>query len=174
MARHPATPRIPTHPPRATRRRRANTARNEHDLGGERGSVSAELVIATPLLLLMLLAVVQFGCWSHATHIAQAAAARGLAAARTETATHTDGTTAAERLLDQLGTGLLTHPTIHCDRGTTAVSVRIDASTVTVIPFLHLEVHAEADGPIEHFSPVGDRFMNSEGSVAGNPSGGDR
>jgi Flp pilus assembly protein TadG len=46
-------------------------------LRGDRGAVSVELVLATPLLLLMLLAIVQFALWSHATHIAQAAASQG-------------------------------------------------------------------------------------------------
>ncbi|MGH3185480.1 MAG: TadE/TadG family type IV pilus assembly protein, partial [Streptosporangiaceae bacterium] len=36
----------------------------------ERGSATAELVIATPLLLLLILAIVQFALWEHATHVA--------------------------------------------------------------------------------------------------------
>src|SRR3954447_6617897 len=41
----------------------------------ESGSVSVELVVATPLLLL-LLCIVQFAVWWHANHVAQAAAAQ--------------------------------------------------------------------------------------------------
>ncbi len=45
----------------------------------ESGSATAELVIATPLLLLLILAIVQFALWEHATHVAQAVAQQGLA-----------------------------------------------------------------------------------------------
>ena len=39
----------------------------------ERGAVSAELVIATPLLLLLIMGVIQFALWQHAEHIAWSA-----------------------------------------------------------------------------------------------------
>ena len=71
---------------------RAGWRRVRRALRGDRGSVSAELVIATPLLLLMLLAIVQFALWSHATHIAQAAASQGLAVARSQNGTAAAGT----------------------------------------------------------------------------------
>jgi len=49
--------------------------------GDERGSV--ELVVATPLLLLMILMVIQFAMYEHASQVAQATAAQALAATRT-------------------------------------------------------------------------------------------
>ncbi|MDQ3885870.1 MAG: pilus assembly protein, partial [Actinomycetota bacterium] len=64
-------------------------------------------MIATPLLLLMLLAIVQFALWSHATHIAQAAASQGLAAARAQHAAAA-GSAGAQQMLDQLARGPLT------------------------------------------------------------------
>jgi Flp pilus assembly protein TadG len=86
----------------------ARWSRLRRAVHGDRGSVSAELVIATPLLLLLLLTIVQFALWSHATHIAQAAAAQGLAAARVQDATAAQGSVAARHVLDQLGRGPLT------------------------------------------------------------------
>ncbi|HEY3709387.1 MAG TPA: TadE/TadG family type IV pilus assembly protein, partial [Amycolatopsis sp.] len=56
-------------------------------LRGDQGEVTVELVIATPLLLLALLAIIQFAVWSHATHVAQAAASQALATARTQDGT---------------------------------------------------------------------------------------
>ena len=41
-----------------------------------------ELVIATPLLLLLVLLIAQFALYMHATHIAQAAASEALSEAR--------------------------------------------------------------------------------------------
>ena len=119
----------------------------------DRGAVSAELVIATPLLLFLLLAIVQFALWSHATHIAQAAASHGLAAARAQDGTAAGGTTAAQRVLDQLGRGPLIGTHLNTARGTDTASVRIRGHAVAVIPLVHLPVHAEAAGPVERFIP---------------------
>lgn len=120
---------------------------------GDRGAVSAELVIATPLLLLMVMAIVQFALWSHATHIAQAAAAQGLAAARAQDATTAQGDAAAQRLLGQLGRGPLTHIRIDTTRSGDTMVIRVSGQASAVIPLLHLPVHAEATGPLERFSP---------------------
>jgi Flp pilus assembly protein TadG len=122
-------------------------------LHGDRGSVSAELVIATPLLLLMVLAIVQFALWSHATHIAQAAASQGLAGARVQNATAAQGTAGARHVLDQLGRGPLINTRIDTRRGADAASIRVSGEASAVIPFLHLAVHAEAVGPVERFVP---------------------
>jgi hypothetical protein len=141
-------------------------------LRGDRGSVSVELVIATPLLLLMLLAIVQFALWSHATHIAQAAASQGLAAARVQTGTAADGSAEAQQVLDQLGRGPLTNTHIAATRGADAASIRVTGEASALIPLLALPVHAEAAGPVERFVPNVDGFANSEAVSGGNPSAG--
>ncbi len=115
--------------------------------------MSAELVIAAPLLLLLLLAIVQFALWSHATHIAQAAASQGLAAARTQNGTAEAGMASAQQLLDQLADGPLADSAISADRTATSASVQITGTTTVVVPFLRLPVHAEAAGPVERFAP---------------------
>jgi Flp pilus assembly protein TadG len=120
-------------------------------LRGDRGAVSVELVIATPLLLVMLLMIVQFALWSHATHIAQAAASQGLAAARVQHGTTSAGTASAQQMLDQLARGPLTGPRVHVDRTATTATVRISGAATAVIPFLTLQ--AEATGPVERFVP---------------------
>ncbi|GAA2686026.1 MULTISPECIES: TadE/TadG family type IV pilus assembly protein [Actinosynnema] len=120
-------------------------------LRGDRGSVSAELVVVTPLLLLALLAIVQFALWSHATHIAQAAAAHGLAATRAVHGTASAGTAAARQLLDQLARGPLADPSVAAKREAVTASVRITGTASRVVPFLTLPVHAEASGPVERF-----------------------
>lgn len=120
---------------------------------GDRGSVSAELVITTPVLLLMLLGIVQFALWSHATHIAQAAAARGLATARAQDTSTTQGAAAAQQVLDDLGRGPLRRTQIRIDRDATTATVEIRGEATTLIPLLRLPVHAETTGPRERFSP---------------------
>lgn len=148
MTRPPTQHRAAPHRARASREIRRG-------LRADRGSATTELVIATPLLLLMLMAIVQFALWSHATHIAQAAAAGGLAAARTHNGTTDIGNASAQRLLDQLGPAPLTHPSVACDRTADSVIVRVRGVASPVIPLLALPVHAEATGPIELYSEVG-------------------
>ncbi|MGQ0575510.1 MAG: TadE/TadG family type IV pilus assembly protein, partial [Pseudonocardia sp.] len=107
-------------------------------VAGDRGSVTAELVVATPLLLLMLLAIVQFATWSHATHIAQAAASQGLAALRTQDGAPPDCAAAARTVLDQLAGGPLTGAEVDCVRDATTATVRIDGAVHPVIPLVNL------------------------------------
>ncbi|MEU4252473.1 TadE/TadG family type IV pilus assembly protein [Amycolatopsis sp. NPDC026612] len=122
-------------------------------LSGERGAVTAELVIATPLLLLALLAIIQFALWSHATHVAQAAAAEALAAARVQNGTATAGRAAGQQMLDELAQGPLRSSQIDVVRTETSVSASVQGEAVAVLPGMHLHVHAEAAGEVERFVP---------------------
>jgi len=118
-------------------------------LAGESGSASVELVVVVPLVLLMLLAIVQFALWSHATHVAQAAASYGLAATRVDGGSPAAGRVATYTILAQLGDGPLRHATVSVDRGAAQARVRVSGTVVPVIPFLTLPVHGEAVGPVE-------------------------
>ncbi|MFI9811534.1 TadE family protein [Saccharothrix variisporea] len=119
----------------------------------DRGSASAELMIATPLLLLMLMAIVQFALWSHATHIAQAAAAQGLATARAHNGTSSAGAEVTRQVLDQLASGPLRDASVAAGRDAESASVTVHGTATPVLPFLSLPVHAEAAGPVERFTP---------------------
>jgi hypothetical protein len=123
-------------------------------LAGDRGSASAELVIATPMLLFLILLIVQFALWSHATQIAQAAATHGLAAARVYDGTAADGTSAAKDTLTRLGDGPLQDTRVTATRTTESASVRVDGTASTVLPFLEMPVHATASGPAERLTEV--------------------
>ncbi|MEV6905981.1 TadE/TadG family type IV pilus assembly protein [Amycolatopsis sp. NPDC051071] len=122
-------------------------------LYGDRGEVTVELVIATPLLLLALLAIIQFAVWSHATHVAQAAASQALAAARVQHGTAGAGHAAGRRLLDDLAAGPLRGPQLSVTRDATSVSVSVRGEAATVLPGVQLHVHAESAGEVERFVP---------------------
>ncbi len=122
-------------------------------LAGDRGAVTVELVIATPLLLFGLLAIIQFALWSHATHVAQAAASQALASARIQDGTAGAGYAAGQRLLDELAHGPLQSSQLDVARSATEVTVSIRGEATPVIPGLHLPVHAEASGTAERFVP---------------------
>jgi Flp pilus assembly protein TadG len=119
---------------------------------GERGAATAQIVIATPVLLFMLLVIVQFAIWSQATHVAQAAASQALEATRVAGGTSETGQTEAQNVLDQLDTGPLTGSTIHVTRTATTARVSITGTAESIVPFLHLPVHAEASGDTEQFT----------------------
>ena len=111
-------------------------------------------MLATTALLFILLGIVQFVLWSHATHIAQAAASRGLAAERVQDGTAADGRAAAQRMLDDLANGPLINTDVNARREANAASVRVSGEAATLVPLLRLPVHAEAAGPVERFVPL--------------------
>ncbi|WP_439382135.1 TadE/TadG family type IV pilus assembly protein [Amycolatopsis lexingtonensis] len=129
-------------------------------------------MIATPLLLLALLAIIQFALWSHATHVAQAASVEGVAAARAQDGTAPAGHAAARRLLDDLAHGPLRSSRVQVARTATSASVSVDGEVVAVLPGVHLHVHAESAGEVERFVPDVYEFTNSEAVSSGNRSGG--
>lgn len=119
------------------------------------GTVGAQLVIATPLLLLLLLTIVQFALWSHATHIAHAAADQGLAATRTYDGSIGSGRAATTRMLDELAKGPLTNTSVEVNRGTINASVSVGGTVTQIIPIFRFPVHATVSGDIERFTPGG-------------------
>jgi Flp pilus assembly protein TadG len=120
----------------------------------ERGAATAELVIATPALLFLLLLVVHVGLWFHAAHVASAAAQEGARAARNEDGTREAGEDAANRLLDELGARLVMDRDVDVERGADEVRVVVTGHGPTVVPGLRLPIRAESVGPVEVFRPV--------------------
>jgi Flp pilus assembly protein TadG len=119
----------------------------------QRGAGTAELIIATPLLLLLVLLIAQFALYMHAVHIAQAAASQALSAARISGGSSATGDTEGRRVLTQLGNGPLRGTSVNVQRGAAQVSVTVTGTVTSLIPFATLAVHAEAVGPVEKFTP---------------------
>src|SRR5207237_2826251 len=92
---------------------------------GQAGSATLQTVLVMPLLLLMITAIVQFALWYHAAHIAIAAAQDGARAARVEGGSTQAGQARAQQLLDQLGTGVLIHPSITVTRDAEVARVEV-------------------------------------------------
>lgn len=118
----------------------------------ERGSATAELMIATPLLLLLILGIVQFALWEHATHVAQAVAEQGLAAGRVQGGTDRAATAEAQSVLGQLGTGVMSDPSVSATRGAVTTTVVVTGQAEAILPFLSLPVRSVATGPTERFT----------------------
>lgn len=120
----------------------------------ERGSATAELAIAMPLVLLLLLCVAQFTVYLHASHIAQAAAAHGLSAARVVAGSAAAGQAQTNQTLAQLGGGPLSNTSVAVRRDADRAAVIVSGDATRVLPFLTLRVHAQAVGPVEKFTEV--------------------
>ena len=114
--------------------------------------MTTELVLATPLLLVLLLLAVQFAVWTHATHVAQASAAQGLAVARSSGGTSEAGRVQAESILAQVARGSLLDPAVDVTTTGQRVQVRIRGTAASVIPWLHLPIAVTAAGPVESWS----------------------
>lgn len=115
----------------------------------ERGSVSVELVLATPLLGLLLMLVVQFALWAHAVHLAQAAANSGLQAARAYQSTAEKGRRETTTVLGHLAGTVLVDTAVSCERGATSATVTVSGTAIAVLPGLHLPVEATVTAPLE-------------------------
>ncbi len=112
---------------------------------------AAEAVIVFPVLLLMILAIVQFGVWYHAAAVAKAAAAEGVRAARAEGASDTDGATSTQAFLAQAGPSIVQNVQLNVSRDANVARVEIRATAANVIPGLSFPIHALAQSPVERF-----------------------
>jgi Flp pilus assembly protein TadG len=121
----------------------------------ERGAASAELVIATPLLLLMLMAIVQFALWQHAGHVAEAAAQEGVRAARLDGGSTAEGRTVAESFLMQSAPNLIESRGVDVSRSGDVVRVEVSGSTRGVLPGIAMPVRGISEGPVERFEAGG-------------------
>ncbi len=121
----------------------------------ERGAVSAELVIATPLLLLLIMGVIQFALWEHAEHVATAVAQQGVAVGRLQNETAAAGQQQAQSVLDQLGPSVLTGTTITATRTDAMTTVTVTGHVESIIGLFTLPVKATAAGATEIFTVPG-------------------
>jgi len=125
------------------------TARCKCRGGRDRGSVTVEFAIAAPLMLFLLMLIVQFALWAHATHIAQAAANAGVQATRVHGGTIAAGEAQTQAVLDQMSGSTLADPTVTVSRTPTAATVTVDGTATAVLPGLSLPVHATVTAPRE-------------------------
>ena len=115
------------------------------------GSATVEVVLATPLLLLVLLAIVQFALWQHAVHVADAAAQEGARAARLQGGTATVGAARTREFLAQLSPTILVHPQVSVRRNANTARVEVTGQALMLLPGLHLPVRVVAQGTVERF-----------------------
>jgi len=118
---------------------------------GEAGVSTLEAVLVFPALLLLLMLIIQFALWYHASDLATAAAQDGTRAARVAGGTGADGAAQANQLLDQTGRSILQGRQVTVERTANLARVEVRGTCIELVPFLHLPVHAVAESPTERF-----------------------
>lgn len=119
----------------------------------ERGSVTAELVIAAPLLILLLMFIVQFGVIWCAQQAAQSAASAAVNAARAQGANPGLGQARGEATLKQVTGGSLPDASVSVSYSGTAATAVVTGHPQSLIPGWHPQVTAQVSAPLETFTP---------------------
>jgi Flp pilus assembly protein TadG len=117
----------------------------------ERGAETIEVVLVTPVLLLLLMLIVQFALWYHASHVAEAAAQQGTSAARVETGTADDGRDHAQQFMANAAPALVEDVVVTATRDTEVARVEVTGTVDSLIPGLTLHVHGDAQSSVERF-----------------------
>jgi len=136
----------PTHPP--------TPPRHSQRLRGDVGSVSLEVAILAPALLVLVISIVQGGLWFHARNLAQAGAQEGATAAASYTSTPTAGITRARAFLTEQAGDSLTSTSVTASGSTpTLARVEVTGRALSLLPGIGgMTVTASAAAPVEHFT----------------------
>lgn len=121
-------------------------------MAGDRGASALELVMIAPTVFLLIFGTVQAALYFHARETAHRAAEQGVETGRAVDSSRSQGITAAEGFLRRMGNSV-DGPRV-TDAGSSGARVRIavTGSVVTLVPGLHLPVHATASAPKEHWA----------------------
>ncbi|MFC5828626.1 TadE/TadG family type IV pilus assembly protein [Nonomuraea insulae] len=119
----------------------------------ERGSVTAEAVIALPVVMVAIVACMQVCLLFFAQSVALAAAQHGVRAARAHDADHTSGGSLAKRYAEQTASGLLTSISTTSSGDATTVRISVRGRSLSLVPFLPpIEIVEQAAGAVERFT----------------------
>lgn len=140
-----------TAPARSLRDLGAHRPKITHRARGDAGAATAEMVLVTPAMLLLIMIVVQVGLWFHANHVATAAAQEGARAARSIDATADAGQAKADAFLDALGREIIVERSVVSTRDADQARVEVRGYAVSVVPGVRLPVAAASEGPVERF-----------------------
>lgn len=114
-----------------------------------------ELVLLTPLLMFVVFLVVQGALYMHARHVVLAAAQQGARLARAQAADNQTAVDAARAgtlsYLNQLGSDVVSDPTVAVSRINGEATVRVTAHAVSILPGFTLRVIETSTGPVEEF-----------------------
>lgn len=118
----------------------------------ERGSVTVEMVVLAPVLMLLLLGGVHAGLVFHARSIAIAAAQTGARTAAAHTGTLASGVSAARAFAAQHGDTPLAGVGVTGQRTATTVTITVSGHTPALVPGLDTAISQSAVLPVERIT----------------------
>jgi len=120
----------------------------------DRGSLSLEMAILFPLVLILTFGPVQVGLWFEARSMCQAAAEAGVRAGKVLHAPSGAGAAAARSYLSDVANGLVVSPNVTETRTPATVSITCAGQAQNVIPFpgLNPAVRQSSQAGIERFT----------------------
>jgi hypothetical protein len=136
----------------------------------EYGSVTVEAVLVIPVIMVVLLAVVQFALWAHAAQLAQLAASEGDRVARSLGGGSAAGMVQANSVLSGPGSDVAAPVVVVDIMPGDLIRVSVTGRATSVFPGLSLPVSAVRVGPIQEFRGEALEFGNSEAHRGSNPS----
>lgn len=119
----------------------------------ERGSVSFEMVLILPAVILTLVAVVQVALYAHASNLVDSAAREGARSARLS-GDLVSGEERAGAFLERFGDQMVSERRIETSRDGDTIAVRVTGKAPHLIPGMHLVVSGRSTGRIEQFTAV--------------------
>lgn len=119
----------------------------------ESGSVTLELVIAAPLLVLLVSLLLQLGVLYHSENVLTAAAQAGVQEARTEAGTTGAGNQAAMNFMKVAAPDFIVKPSAKTELkdDETTVTVEVAGDAYAVLPWMRVHVTARATASRERF-----------------------
>ena len=119
----------------------------------DRGSVTLEVSILAPVLLLVVFTIIQVGLWSYARSLALGAAQEGVAAGRAYGAPAGAGRARALSFLDATAGDSLVGSVVTSSATAATLRVEVTGRALSVLPGVPgLPVRQRAEGPIERFT----------------------
>lgn len=119
----------------------------------DRGSVTLEVSILAPILLLVVFTIVQVGLWSYARSLALGAAQEGVSAGRAYGASVQAGQDRAREFLDATAGDSLVDGTVTATADAATLRVEVTGRALSVLPGVPgLPVRQRAEGPLERFT----------------------
>lgn len=122
----------------------------------DRGSISLEYVVLTPVLLLLIFTIVQVAFWYHGRDVALAAAQQGARAAREHNGgSAAKGADAARAFIERAGgSKVIENAAVTPQRTATDVTVTVTGNVMTLVPGLRLPISQTASLPVERFNDL--------------------
>jgi len=117
----------------------------------DEGSSVVEAVLVVPVLMLVLLVIVQFCLWMHATQVAQTAASEGDQVARSVGGGPAAGVASARSVLSGPGSDVTGSTVVVSVLPGDSEWIQVTGRAVSVVPGLSFAVSASAVGPIQQF-----------------------